>query len=271
VPAAISIVTPSLNQGCFIEEAIGSVINQRYEPFEHIVVDGGSSDETIAVLKRHPHLKWVSERDGGQGNAVNKGIGMTTGEIVGWLNADDYYCPDAFRVVAKAFDDPGVMVVCGDGFVVDSGGHRQMRLTSLHSRPEDLIPFWWWKYQFVHPSFFIRKKALEVVGSVDERLEYAMDVDLLIRLGLRFPFRYIAEPLAAMRMHPGSKTGRSMVSVVPPHVREMLKVSRRYWGRTLSLRHLGYTCSFLGGLGLSLVRNIFLVPGSKLRTKLSHK
>src|SRR5688572_1037654 len=91
----VSIVTPSLNQGRYLDEAIRSVQGQDYPRLEHVVVDGGSTDETLDVLRRHPHLRWVSEPDGGQSDAVNKGFRLARGEIFGWLNADDYYLPGA--------------------------------------------------------------------------------------------------------------------------------------------------------------------------------
>ena len=98
----ISIVTPCLNMGAFIEDAIRSVQSQAYPNFEHIIVDACSSDNTLDVLKRYPHLRWVSEKDRGQSDGLNKGFRMATGNIVGWLNADEYYLPGAFHAVAYA-------------------------------------------------------------------------------------------------------------------------------------------------------------------------
>src|ERR1700755_1492305 len=93
----ISIITPSYNQGRFIEDAILSVLSQGYPDFEHIVIDNCSTDNTLDVLKKYPHVKWVSEPDRGQSNALNKGFGLSTGDVLGWLNCDDFYLPGAFH------------------------------------------------------------------------------------------------------------------------------------------------------------------------------
>ena len=104
----ISILTPSYNQGKYIEQAIASVIDQRYPHFEHIIIDGGSEDNTLSLLKKYPHLKWISEKDRGQSDALNKALGMATGELVGWLNSDDYYAKETFERVRRRFDDDNV-------------------------------------------------------------------------------------------------------------------------------------------------------------------
>jgi len=100
----ITIVTPSFNQGNFIDENIQSVLTQNYPNFEHIIIDGGSIDGTVDILKKYSHLKWVSEPDRGQASALNKGFRMATGDVIGWLNSDDSYLPGTFEVVARAFD-----------------------------------------------------------------------------------------------------------------------------------------------------------------------
>ena len=101
----ISILTPSYNQGEYLEQNILSVLNQNYDDFEHIIIDGGSTDDTISVLKKYPHLKWVSEKDEGQADALNKGLRIASGDYVGWLNSDDYYEPNIFQTVVKYFEN----------------------------------------------------------------------------------------------------------------------------------------------------------------------
>jgi len=98
---SISIVTPSLNQGRYIEQTIQSVLLQNYPNFEHIVIDGGSTDGTVEILKKYPHLKWISEKDSGQSEALNKGLKMATGDIIAWINSDDWYAEGAFNNVAS--------------------------------------------------------------------------------------------------------------------------------------------------------------------------
>src|SRR5262249_50324954 len=123
---SISIVTPSLNQGRFIAATIESVASQSYKPFEHLVVDGGSTDGTLQVLRRYAslaHLRWVSEPDYGQSDAINKGVGMVRGDVVGWLNADDLYYPGALAAIADAFARyPDADVVYGSGARIDEAG-----------------------------------------------------------------------------------------------------------------------------------------------------
>src|SRR5438309_1875932 len=110
----ISILTPSFNQGKYVEQTIVSVLEQNYPRFEHIVIDGGSTDNTVSILKRYPHLKWVSERDRGQGDALNKGLRIASGDLVGWVNSDDFYAQGVFQRVSKLFEDENVSWIIGD-------------------------------------------------------------------------------------------------------------------------------------------------------------
>src|SRR5258708_17772127 len=110
----ISIITPSYNQGRFIEDAIQAVLAQDYPDFEHIIVDNCSSDNTLEILRKYPHLKWVSEPDEGQSDALNKGFGLSGGEVLGWLNCDDFYLPGAFHAAAEALRDEEIHGVYSD-------------------------------------------------------------------------------------------------------------------------------------------------------------
>src|SRR4029077_16307933 len=126
-------VTPCLNMGAFIEDAICSVQSQGYPNFEHIIIDARSSDNTLEILKRYPHVRWVSEKDRGQSDGLNKGFRMATGDIVGWLNADEYYLPGAFRAIAQAYKaKPQADVFYGDAISVDAQG-RLMRTKPAHN------------------------------------------------------------------------------------------------------------------------------------------
>jgi glycosyltransferase involved in cell wall biosynthesis len=205
----VSIVTPSLNQGRFIEATIQSVQAQDYPRVEHLVVDGGSQDETLEVLARHAAgLRWVSGPDGGQTEAINRGFRMTSGEILSWLNADDVLLPGAVRAVVAAFQaQPDAMMVYGDGLLIDEDGRavEPFRFTE---------PFNWRRLVEVHdyilqPTAFVRRRALEAVGYLDESLTWAMDWDLWIRIGERFPVHYLPTAVAQARVHPESKTSRA--------------------------------------------------------------
>ena len=118
-----SIVTPSHNQGQFIEDAIQAVLRQKYSEFEHIIIDNRSTDSSIEILKKYGHLKWISEPDKGQSDAVNKGFRMATGDIIGWLNADDIYLPNCFNMISSFLvSHPTVDIVYGDydGLIIRS-------------------------------------------------------------------------------------------------------------------------------------------------------
>src|ERR1700733_2213211 len=124
----ISIITPSFNQGAYIEQTIRSVLHQNFEHVEHIVVDGGSTDGTVDILKRYPHLVWVSEKDRGQADALNKGLALAKGDIVGWVNSDDYYEHDIFGSVAACFQRSNAQWVVGNlADVFDDGSQVVFR------------------------------------------------------------------------------------------------------------------------------------------------
>ena len=200
----VSVVTPSLNQGRFLPDALASVAAQDYEPIEHIVVDGGSSDETLAILRQQPSLRWTSEPDAGQSDALNKGIFRAHGEIVGWLNADDFYLPGAVRqAVAALARDPTCGMVYANYVDVDEHGIeiRRNRATPFdldaQIRGRNIVP---------QPTAFIRRSVLERVGPVDTRYRYVMDLDLWIRVGRETRVCWSDEYWAAFRLHAESKS-----------------------------------------------------------------
>ena len=121
----ISVVTPSFNQGRFIEDCIKSVLDQNYPNFEHIIVDNCSTDGTLEVLKKYPHLKWIFETDKGQSDAINKGFRRSTGDIVAWLNSDDFYCENVFWKIVEIFlKNPQVFWIYGNSYFVDEKGKK---------------------------------------------------------------------------------------------------------------------------------------------------
>ncbi|MBI4811127.1 MAG: glycosyltransferase [Ignavibacteriales bacterium] len=261
----ISIVTPSFNQSQFIEANIRSVLSQNYYNVEHIVIDGGSTDGTSDVLKKYSHLHWISEPDRGQSHALNKGFKMATGEIIGWLNSDDTYCPNVFQLVASKFEDREAMVVYGDGFEVDEGGRVSRPLYSVGVSPEVLIRYWKWRYEFVQPAFFFRYNVFKEVGYLDEGLFYAMDCDFFIRLGKRYKLHHFEKPIANFRLHAKSKTGKHFLKFLPDYIWEMHKVSYRCWGKPSTLKYYSYLFSFLTAVGYSVIKNLFFSPTSKSR------
>lgn len=207
----ISIITPSLNQGRFIRRTIESVLSQNYPNLEYLVMDGGSSDNTLDVLNSYSgRVKWVSENDQGQTHAINKGLRMATGDIVAYLNADDLLLPGSLLKVARVFmDNPEALWATGKCRIINDDD-REIRgwLTMyknfwLHIRSHSVFLVMDYISQ---PATFWRADALTRLGFLDESLHYVMDYDYLLRLYAESPPVFIPEYLAAFRLHVESKT-----------------------------------------------------------------
>lgn len=201
----VSIITPSYNQAQYIEQTIQSVLRQGPIDVEHIVVDGGSTDGTIDVLRRYPHVKWVSERDRGQSDALNKGLALASGEIIGWLNSDDLYADNILSDVVAQFQNPETQWVIGnlttlyestDTAVAERS--PEIELASLFRNPDILRQ---------QPTFF-RREALDRVGAWDQRYYMAMDFDLWVRLLKISPPVMVDRQWAIFRIHNLQKTSR---------------------------------------------------------------
>jgi glycosyltransferase involved in cell wall biosynthesis len=210
-----SIVTPSFNQRAYIEEALLGVKNQAYPQMEHIVVDGGSTDGTLEVLRDYgkrpgwEHLRWISEPDGGQSDALNKGFRMASGEIVGWLNSDDRYRSECFHAVADAFKkNPAADIVYGDYTWIDQHGkflkvRREIEFSAfvlLYHRVSPLPT----------PSSFFRRRIFEEGNFIDVEYHFSMDHEFFLRLfqwGYRF--QHLSQVLADFRWQPDSKSSQS--------------------------------------------------------------
>jgi len=207
----ISIVTPSYNQGVFIEEAINSVQSQQGVDFEHIIMDNCSTDETGPILKKMRHLKVVGEPDQGQSDALNKGFKMATGDIVGWLNADDRYLPGCFKAVADFFmAHPSCDIVYGHYRLIDEGGKV------LSYRKELGFDLFMLKYLHVlyipSTATFFRRRVFEDGNFLDTLYHYAMDYEFFLRLALKgYKFCHIPVFLADFRLHPESKSQKQLL------------------------------------------------------------
>lgn len=201
----VTIVTPSLNQGRFIEQTILSVKNQTYPNIEHIVVDGGSTDETLDILRKYSDsLIWISEPDEGQSDAINKGWRMAKGEILGWLNSDDTYMPWAVQTAINFLsENPGIGMVYGGCNIIDERGKVTGQCVATEF---DLAEMLCNRGGVAQPAAFLRRALLDEVGYLDTNLHLAMDFDLWIRIGLRFKVKYIPQLLANFRMCPGTKS-----------------------------------------------------------------
>ena len=224
----VSIVTPSLNQGQFIEETIRSVLDQDYPNIEHIVVDGGSTDGTLEVLGRYPHLNWVSEPDRGQADAVNKGFRMANGDVFGWLNADDVYLPGAVATAVAALRKTGAGLVHGAWKQIDEhGASIRERIAPVQFDLDKQLND---RNAVCQPGAFFTREAFESVGGLDPSYRYAMDYELWLKLGALVPVTHVDGVLGAYRLHPASKT----VAEKHGFWAETVRASRAHGGRRFS-------------------------------------
>lgn len=216
-----SIITPSYRQGPYIRQNIESVLQQGWPDVEHIVVDGGSQDETVEILRSYPHLKWVSEKDEGQADALNKGLSMASGDIVGWINSDDYYLDGAIRKVAEVFADPQVQWVIGDISLFDEASGEFVTMKSPEvswqslQRNPDIIR---------QQGTFFRREFLLQAGGWNKEFFMVMDFDLWVRLAKRARPVMLSEQLAVFRIQKDQKSG---LSNLRRQRRELLSVLRR--------------------------------------------
>jgi len=200
----VSIITPSLNQAAFLKQTMDSVFQQDHPELEYIVVDGGSSDGSAEIIRQYADRLawWTSEPDAGQAEAINKGLQHAHGEIVAWLNSDDYYLPRAVSSAVRAFTaEPEAVLVYGDMVAVDEEGRTVNLLRSGQLSLDDLLSF-----QIIgQPAAFMRSKALLETGGLDTDFHFLLDHHLWIRLARVGPIRHVDQMWAAARYHAAAK------------------------------------------------------------------
>jgi len=217
----VSIVTPSYNQAPFLEQTIRSVLEQDYPRIEYFVVDGGSTDGSVDVIKKYAgtlgsdsslsalHNRsidwWISEKDSGQGEAINKGLSRAKGEIIAWINSDDYYLLDAISSAVKVFEqNPDVALVYGDMLAVDQNSQAINVLKYQQLSLEDLLCF-----QIIgQPAVFMRRGAYEKAGGLDKSFHFMLDHHLWIRIGQQGKILHVPQIWAAARYHAQAKNRR---------------------------------------------------------------
>jgi len=216
----VSIVTPSLNQAGFIRETVESILSQDYPNLEYWVIDGGSKDETVEILKScGDRIHWISEKDYGQSQAVNKGWRQSKGEILGWVNADDLLMPSAVSHAVNTLSSNGSLgaVYGKTNYIDETGGFiqeypvRPFDYEILVTDTENFIP---------QPSVFVHRDILAKAGFLKETFHYVMDYDLWLRIGLTAPMKYIPLEMAALRLHSQSKT----ISAMPKFANEFARM-----------------------------------------------
>lgn len=223
----ISIVTPSFNSAKFIEDCIKSVLNQNYPNFEHIIIDGGSTDGTIEILKKYTHLKWISEPDEGQSDALNKGIRMASADWVLWLNSDDYILPSTLEIYKKAIlNKPGFDVIYGNQDIVD---HQKKKIKTIYHIDYKYLYTFWGVYIPPSSGTLFRKKIL-LEYPLDNNYDYVMDTEWFLRCGKIIRTLCINKNLSCFRFSKYNKTSQYFYQgiVLPKHKTEKLMYMERY-------------------------------------------
>ncbi len=239
----ISIITPSYNQGQFLEDCIHSVINQNYANLEYIIIDGGSTDNSLEIIKKYQTnlTYWVSEPDHGQAEAINKGLRHATGEIVAWLNSDDFYLPHALEHVAQAYQaTPTAPFYFGNGLRVDQHGQPKrphFPKTVIFNQEALLFGL----NYILQPATFIRRESLEKVGYLDTNLHYGLDTDLWLRLSTLGEPATIESQLAVSREYSSTKTALGSFN----RIEELRQIAENHSGKAITP---GIICYFLDTL-----------------------
>ena len=236
----ISIITPSYNQGQYIERTIRSILDQRYPNLEYLIIDGGSTDVTIDILKQYaPRLKWISEKDEGQADAINKGIRLATGDIIAYLNSDDVYEPGTLDSVARFFaEHPDAMWLTGKCRIIDEQDREIRRMITAYKN--FLLRHYSYGMLLVtnpisQPATFWRRKLLPEFGLFDKNEHLVMDYEYWLRIGRRNRPGILDEYLAQFRVHGGAKT----VSTNFSNFKHELAVAKKY-SRSKTVRMLHY-------------------------------
>lgn len=204
----ITIITPSYNQGQFIEETIQSVLGQQYPNLEYMIIDGGSNDNTVDIIKKYEkHISyWCSEKDFGQANAINKGFARATGDILMWLNSDDMLMPNIFQLIAKKYvENPNALYFGNclhfrhqENALISSGSN----VTAEHkNNPLSEVDF------IIQPSSFWSKEIWENIGLLSEELHFGFDWEWFLRVEKKYPLIPISECISLYRIHDAHKSG----------------------------------------------------------------
>jgi len=223
----ISIVTPSYNQGCFIEETIRSVLLQGYPNLEYIIIDGGSSDGSIDTIVKYEKwlTYWISEPDRGQSHAIKKGFFKATGDLLGWLNSDDIYLRNAFKQIGITYKSNQNDIIAGNVINFEKETEKETIIKQRKITLENMVKFWKHEHSWHQPGIFFPRSIYEIVDGIDEKLHFFMDHDLLCRLLQYCKVIYIEDSVAYFRLHETSKT----CSIGDHMLYELILVSKHYW------------------------------------------
>lgn len=264
----ISIITPSFNQAAFLEETVLSVLNQNYPSLEYMVIDGGSTDGSVEIIKRYEsHLAyWESKPDRGQVHALNKGLEMMTGDIFAFINSDDVYLPGAFSAVVNYFQsNPDCEWLCGDTLFFGEG-HRTKLFQAV--TPKSAAHALAWQAHCPQPGMFWRRELL--ASGFDERWRYCFDHDLYVRLLLQgYKCEHLPLPVGGYRLHKDSKTVAESQAFddefdrIAEHYEPMLRGAGRRWSKATRFLRKSYSAGKSGNVKEGsgwLIRALLLHP-----------
>jgi glycosyltransferase involved in cell wall biosynthesis len=232
----VSIITPSFNQSAYLEATILSVLEQDYPMLEYIIVDGGSTDGSVEIIKKYAERLpwWVSEKDRGQTDAINKGFAHATGDILAWINSDDTYQPGAIREAVEYLSShPQTGTVYGNACYIDANGRV---IGNFPAKQTDLKKLLRGYVHIPQQATFFRSELWRRVGSLDPTFFFAMDYDLWVRLARQAPLTYLPRYWANFRLHGDAKTINADDRCWP----EMLRVHRREGGSIFSIIQAKY-------------------------------
>lgn len=236
----MSVITVSYNQGQFIEDNIKSILAQNYDNFEHIIIDACSTDETLDILKKYPHLIWTSEQDKGQSDGLNKGFKKSTGDVIFWVNSDDMLEEGAFDTVNKFFiNNPDKYVITGNQLVINSDGVIDHRIPAdaitydrlLHSS----------RCSVMQNSTVWRREVFNKTGYLDESFHYCMDGDLFVRITKNYKIYAIDVDIAKFRIWENSKTTTGKLKFL----KDKLRMTQKYNSRIFCERNFWILWQFI--------------------------
>jgi len=242
---SLTILTPSYNHADFIEQTIRSVLDQGYPALDYFVLDGGSTDGTVEILARYAdRLRYVSGPDGGQAAALNKGFAESSGEIIGWINSDDYYAPGALQAIGAVFAErPEVQWLYGRCPIVDRDGNEARSLITRYKE------FWMRRYSYERllienfinqPTVFFRRSLLDRVGPIDDRMHNAFDYHLFLRMAEKARPYFLDRVLAYFRVYADAKTSSNFERSFREETSAAVRVAAGRHPLLIALHHLNY-------------------------------
>lgn len=244
----ISIVTPCLNDARYLEDCLRSIHDQRFTGLEHIVIDGGSTDGSVDIIRRFADelAYWISEPDAGHADALYKGLARATGDVVTWVCSNDLLLPGALEQVAAFFAaHPDCEWAVGNGLLIDEASRVTERVWAVPFTVRSIQL--WQMWGTCQPATFMRRRALERVGGIDRTLHVCVDTDLFLRLAKLEVPRRIPHFLAALRIHSDSQTQAQKARVRETDERIKMQSGRPVWPALLmKLAYRFYHCRYRG-------------------------